>query len=406
MSHEPPRDADADIPPELLQKTMSFMKPAAIMSHITSKRVFSYIDSSPELWNSLSGTDRKSIDQCKAILRERADFIRAIARESHFIKNFKTFQADMTHMSVHNGLIFCSSDDQSVRAFSLDGQLVGRFLGHTGGIWAFQAIGSLLVTGSTDKTARLWDIESQRPLDILKCHRSTVRALCCINNYIITGSRDHLVTVWMRATGSPSYTLIHILEGHLQSVRCMDVSDDFLVTGSYDSRVKLWDYKKGRFIRDLSVHKKRVFSVRMYRNYVASSGIDSEVRVVTLTGTLVASHTLHSGVIPWLDFHDTWIISSGSDGSLVKYNYITKTVEFIIQESSPIKSQKIASGLLVVGSVNRVNIYTFSTGRFIKTLLTAYMVCHVEVTDRRIIVGHSTDGEYQVSVFDYTEHAC
>ena len=94
-------------------------------------------------------------------------------------------------------------------------------------------------------------------------------------------------------------------------------------------------------------------------------------------------------------------MSSGSDGSIVKFNYIDGRVEYVIQEGSPIKSQRISNGILVIGTMTEVKVYSFSSGVFIRRLIAAYMINKVEIVDSKIVVGFYLDGSYQVSVFDF-----
>ena len=78
--------------------------------------------------------------------------------------------------------------------------------GHTNAIRcvAISPDGRWLVTGSFDKTARLWDLKSKNPA---------------------VGSR--------------------VLKGHTKRIYCLAISPDgrWLVTGSRDKTVRLWDLK-------------------------------------------------------------------------------------------------------------------------------------------------------------------
>lgn len=411
-----------NVSPELLEKISTYLPPNYIFKNFTYTKFYQYLENSFSFWNNCLFTKNTKIPECKKVLLTRYLLLQQIKNGNEKVLAFSTNQSDMTHMEIHNRLIFTSSDDQSIKAFNFSGFPVRQFLGHTGGVWAFHMKNNLLVTGSTDKTARVWSISDQVLLKTLKCHKSTVRVLKCIDKYIITGGRDHKIVVWVEEDGGSvievkrkkldsgqekrinslgSYTLLHMLEGHLQSVRCMDVSEKYLVTGSYDSTVKLWDYKKGTLLGTLATHKNRVYAVKIHKNWVASSGMDSEVQVTSLFGGETVRHSLHSGIIVWLDFYGPYIISSGSDGLVIKYNYIERRLVYEIQELSTIKSQCIGNGVLVVGTMNRVNLYNFASGKFIKTLMSAYIIVKVEIFENKIIVGYSNEGAYKISVFTY-----
>lgn len=379
-----------------MRKVLHWSKLGTVVPIIHCASIHECLEASPEIWNTYCQTHGLEVAQCKELLRQRFNILRAVARGMETVTSFKTRQSDMTQMVVRPDMIFCSSDDQTVLAFDYGGRLVTRFVGHHGGVWAFEVAGDVVVTGSTDKTARLWSIAGGSATRVLRGHRSTIRTVKCVDGHIITGSRDHTIVVWNSAGD-----MQHVLEGHMQSVRCMDASDGLLVSGSYDCTVKLWDYRRGRFLRDVCVHRKRVYAVRIFHDYIASGGLDSEVRVCSVDGLFSTGHTCHTSIVAWLDFQDCYLVSSGSDGAVVKYNYIERRVEYIIQEGSPIKSQRIVDGLLVVGTMTEVKAYSFATGSFLRKLVSAYMINKVDIIDYKIVVGFFMDGDYQVSVFDY-----
>jgi F-box and WD-40 domain protein CDC4 len=89
--------------------------------------------------------------------------------------------------------------------------------GHEGGVWALAASRDTLVSGSTDRTVRIWDLTTGRCTHVFGGHTSTVRCLAIVKpewidvegeggvitrekwpkrSLIVTGSRDHSLRVW------------------------------------------------------------------------------------------------------------------------------------------------------------------------------------------------------------------
>ena len=58
-------------------------------------------------------------------------------------------------------------------------QCLHTLTGHTGGVWSSQMseCGSFIVSGSTDRTVRVWDVATGRCLHNLQGHTSTVRCM-------------------------------------------------------------------------------------------------------------------------------------------------------------------------------------------------------------------------------------
>ena len=84
-----------------------------------------------------------------------------------------------------------------------------------GGVWSSQLKGSTVVSGSTDRTLRVWDTESGECTHVLYGHTSTVRCLAMHRNKVVSGSRDGTLRVWDIIQGE----CLHVLVGHAAAVR-------------------------------------------------------------------------------------------------------------------------------------------------------------------------------------------
>ena len=73
---------------------------------------------------------------------------------------------------------------------------------------------------------------------------------------IISGSEDKTVKIWDVEDGF----LIHSLEGHKYGVTSVTISIDGkkIVSGSYDKTVKIWDAQDGSLLHSLEGHQSYV----------------------------------------------------------------------------------------------------------------------------------------------------
>lgn len=96
---------------------------------------------------------------------------------------------------------------------------VHHFGGHTGGVEAVAVTpdGRLLLTGSDDGTARLWDLQSGRCLQTFAGHTGEVSAVAVTpdGRFLVTGSPDGTVRFWDLATGNLLAILYHVDRGYL-----------------------------------------------------------------------------------------------------------------------------------------------------------------------------------------------
>lgn len=121
--------------------------------------------------------------------------------------------------------------------------------GHTDGIMCLQFNESLsypsfpvVITGSYDRTARIWNMDTGEELRELRGHTRGVRCLQFDEAKLITGSMDRTLKIWNWRTGA----LIRTLEGHTEGIVCLNFNDHLLASGSADSNIKIWNFKTGQ----------------------------------------------------------------------------------------------------------------------------------------------------------------
>lgn len=95
---------------------------------------------------------------------------------------------------------------------------------------------------------------------------------------LITGSYDRTVRVWNLDTGAE----IHVLRGHTRAVRALQFDDVKLITGSMDNTIKVWDWRRGVCIRTLTGHADGIVCLNFDSNVLASGSVDSTIKVWNL----------------------------------------------------------------------------------------------------------------------------
>ncbi|KAG2337934.1 hypothetical protein BDR05DRAFT_969717 [Suillus weaverae] len=134
-------------------------------------------------------------------------------------------------------------------------QLISRtrplrtFEGHEGGVNAVAVFPDKrrMVTGSKDKTLRLWDLETGVVLKKMEGHSSAVFALAVSRDgrIIASGDANGEIIAWHGETGE---SLIQPIKAHPQKILSLDFSSDgtVLATGSWDGTFKFWCTKTWR----------------------------------------------------------------------------------------------------------------------------------------------------------------
>lgn len=155
------------------------------------------------------------------------------------------------------------SEDRTLKLWdTASGKLLRTFEGHTDYLFAvaLSSDARLALSGSQDGTARLWDIETGRALRVFtEGEQVFAVGFSPDGRTILTGGRSKRVTLWDRASGR----ILRRLEGHSETVLAAAFSPDGrrVLSGGQDKTLRLWDARTGAPIRTLLGHGHWVLSL-------------------------------------------------------------------------------------------------------------------------------------------------
>ena len=127
------------------------------------------------------------------------------------------------------------------------------YKGHTASVNAVAVTDDLLISGSSDKTLCVWNLENGQCQKILMGHTDGVTSVALLpGNRCISGSKDRTMRVWDLETGVCRY----VMEGHRGQVNALSITakGKWVISGSSDCCLKLWELDTGNLIRTFEGH--------------------------------------------------------------------------------------------------------------------------------------------------------
>jgi WD40 repeat protein/uncharacterized caspase-like protein len=276
-------------------------------------------------------------------------------------------------------IVASASSDKTIRLWELDtGRMLRAMNHHRDSVTsiAFSPDGKTIASGSLDKTVAICDVKSGRLLRSLVDHRDEVNSVAFSpdGKTIASGSRDETINLWDANTGE----VIHSIEGPASEVRAVAFSPDgnILASGSADKTLRLWRVGDGQLIRALEGHSAAIRAVAISPDgqLIASSGDDNAIKLWNVeTGAPV--HTLrgHSGAVASIVF--------SRDGKLLFSGSHDKTIMvWDVQDGKPIRAIEGAGSTITsvalrpdgsavaAGSWTSIKICNAVTGKWIRSL--------------------------------------
>ncbi|MDJ0707712.1 MAG: DnaJ domain-containing protein [Leptolyngbyaceae cyanobacterium MO_188.B28] len=141
------------------------------------------------------------------------------------------------------------------------------FIGHTEVVTsvALSRDGRMLVSGSFDKTVKLWSVNSGQLLSTVTGHSREVNCVAFSPNskLFASGSGDKTIKVWEVVSGRLICTLGGPFSGHSEEVKTLAFSPDgqILISGAADKTIRLWRLSTGKEICTLKGQAGPIFSL-------------------------------------------------------------------------------------------------------------------------------------------------
>jgi len=320
--------------------------------------------------------------------------------------------------------------------------------GHKDSVYCVQFDENKILTGSRDRTVRIWDARSyecvkvlgvpsrgagsavpplpadmadrgHRPFTKLISPRSGVEhpgmssrfyhtgSILCLqydDQVMITGSSDYTLIVWdVKADYRPTMRL----RSHTAGVLDVCFDDKHIVSCSKDAAICLWDRQSGSFLRKLIGHRGPVNAVQLRGDLVVSASGDGIAKLWNIrSGLCIKEFLSRDRGMACVEFSpDSRTILAGGNDQVI-YQFDTSTGELVRElkgHEGLVRSLHLdsASGRVVSGSYDTsVKVYDLRSGEMLVnfTKWTSSWILSAKADYRRII---ATSQDSRAVIMDF-----
>jgi serine/threonine protein kinase len=253
------------------------------------------------------------------------------------------------------------------------------FTGHSSFIncLVFSPDGETLISGSADKTIKIWHLASGKEIRTIKDHLSFVNYLAIApdGQTLVSASADKTIKLWNLVNGKE----IRTLKGHAGYVNYLAITPDgqTLVSASSDKTIKLWNLSNGQAIRTLKGHSNSVNSLAISQDgkTLFSAGADKTIKIWDLaTGKQIRTLTGHTSFVNYLaiSLDDKKLLSASADKTIKMWNIATgEEINTLKGHTSFVNYLAISPDgqTTISGSADKtIKIWNISNGKEIRTL--------------------------------------
>jgi WD40 repeat protein len=269
----------------------------------------------------------------KSPLRQSTDFAASSAtpqsesstwRCVHTLRGHQAWVRSVA-LSPDGTLLASGSGDKTVKLWSVArGQLLHTLTGHS--TWgrgvAISPDQRLVVSVSNDKTIRLWHSQTGAHQQTLTGHSDWIRSATFLplDNILATAGQDKIIHLW----DLKRCTILRTLKGHTHWVLALAAHPDGkrLFSGSRDRTIRCWNITTGKCEGVLLGHTSEVsgLTINSTGDRLLSCSADQTIRLWdTNSGQLLQTLRGHGGAVNSVAFHpNSQDFASGSSDKTIK----------------------------------------------------------------------------------------
>ncbi|EIW53359.1 WD40 repeat-like protein [Trametes versicolor FP-101664 SS1] len=315
---------------------------------------------------------------------------------------------------------------------------VMRISGHSDSVYCLEFDSSRIVTGSRDRTIKVWSLKTGRCLATFSGHRGSVLCLkfdrdwdigdnvrgangmevddplAPRKGFLVSGSSDCSVCVWdlyahPQENGESEITaeVKAVLRGHSGGVLDLRIDAKWIVSCSKDALIRVWDRETLELRSTLRGHEGPVNAVGLQGNRVVSASGDGKMILWDVaSGERLRTFEGHDRGLACIEFKDDLIVSGSNDCKIKVWDANTGTcLRTLVGHDYLVRALAFdpRSGRLVSGSYDKtVKVWDLHSGKLVREFRGCHVshIFDVKFDHCRIV---STSHDRKIVVLDFSE---
>ena len=279
----------------------------------------------------------------------------------------KSHFKNITHLALNSsGSILASgSNDKTISLWRLpEGHMIANLSANNASVWSLAMTDDVKTIASASyREIRLWKYPPGSLSQVLEGHtREVEKVLISHNEQLLIsagGSNDNSIRVWSLPEGEEKY----ILTGHQDGIRdlVLNGDDSILASAGKDGVIKLWSLSDGQEIATLAGHQGKIWCLGISADgkTIVSGSDDRCVKIWSVaTGKLEKTLSDHQSAIVCLEISSNGqLLATGSQDGIVKiWNLASgELLTSLEQHQGAISKLKFSANgeVLVTGSEDR-----------------------------------------------------
>ena len=210
-------------------------------------------------------------------------------------------------------------------------------------VYTIQYDGNYLVSGSRDKSIKVWDLQTQRCIRTLKGQHD--QSVLCLQfdasaDIIVSGGSDSFVVIWGFSTGQ---VIRKMTDAHAESVLNLRFDHRYLITCSKDKTIKIWNrhqisandpiipvatasmlhtqgidlVREYTLLATLTGHNAAVNAIQVFERHIVSASGDRTIKMWDIDSSqCLKQYSGHTKGIACVQFDGRRIVSGSSDNTV------------------------------------------------------------------------------------------